>query len=220
MKSSLIILLIGAVVAVAFAAPSWKVSMQDGDGGDKVAKTARWLGVVKGVVRGLNSALNGDKLALNQNDEDDDGDDLLNRALLEQIRMPVSMQDDDDDGDDKVAKTARWLGIARGVVRGLNSALNGEKLALNQDDEDDDDGDDLLSRALLEQIPVSMQDDDDDGDDKVAKTARWLGIARGVVRGLNSALNGEKLALNQDDEDDDDGDDKAKAQFGLHFHFG
>ncbi len=66
-----------------------------------------------------------------------------------------------------------------------------------------------------------MQDDDDDDGDQVAKTARWLGIAKGVVRGLNSALNGDKLALNQmDDEDDDDGDDKAKAQFGIHFHFG
>ena len=145
MKSSFIILLIGAIVAVAFAAPSSKVSMQDDDG-------------------------------------------------------------------DKLAKTARWLGIAKSVVRGLNSALNGEKLALNQDD--DDDGDDLLNQALM----VSMQDDDDD-DDKVAKTARWLGIIKGAVRGLNSALNGEKLALNQDD-DDDDGDDKAKAQFGVHFHFG
>ena len=151
MKSSLIILLLGAIVAVAFAAPSSKVSMQDDDG-------------------------------------------------------------------DKLAKAARWLGIARSVVRGLNSALNGEKLALNQMDDDDDVDDDLLSQALLDRM-VSMQDDDDD-DDKVAKTARWLGIIKGAVRGLNSALNGDKRALNQDDDDDDDGDDEAKAQFGVHFHFG
>ena len=74
MKSSFVILLIGAVVAVTFAAPSSKVSMQDDDG-DKLAKTARWLGIAKNVVRGLNSALNGEKLALNQDDDDDDGDD-------------------------------------------------------------------------------------------------------------------------------------------------
>ena len=96
----------------------------------------------------------------------------------------------DDDGD-KVAKTAKWLSIAKRVIGGLNTAINGEKLALNQDD-DDDDGDDLLNQAaLLVDRMVSMQDDDDD----------------------------DKLALNQMDDDDDD-DDKAKAQFGLHFHFG
>ena len=74
MKSSFVVLLIGAVVAVAFAAPSSKVSMQDDDG-DKLAKTARWLGIARSVVRGLNSALNGEKLALNQDDDGNDGDD-------------------------------------------------------------------------------------------------------------------------------------------------
>ncbi len=45
MKSSLVILLIGATIAIACAAPSWKASMQDDDddGDDQVAKTTRWF---------------------------------------------------------------------------------------------------------------------------------------------------------------------------------
>ena len=74
MKSSLVIFLIGAIVAIACAAPSSKVSMQDDDG-DKLAKTAKFWGIAKRVISGLNTAVNGEKLALNQMDDDDDDDD-------------------------------------------------------------------------------------------------------------------------------------------------
>ena len=114
MKSSLVILLIGAIVAVACAAPSRKVSMQEDDDGDKLAKTARWFGIAKRVINGLNTAVNGEKLALNQDDEDDDdGDDLLSQALLERIQEQVALEqeataeedeDDDDDGDKAAAQ--------------------------------------------------------------------------------------------------------------------
>ena len=90
MKTTLIILLIGAIVAVACAAP---VSTQDDDG-DKIAKAAFW-NIAKRVIGGINHAVNGEKLALNQDDDDDD-DDLLSQAL--------ATTEEDDDGDDAEAQ--------------------------------------------------------------------------------------------------------------------
>ena len=122
MKSSLVILLIGTIVAVACAAPSrsLKVSLQDDDG-DKLAKTARWFGIAKRVIGGINHAINGEKEAVNQMD-DDDGDDLLSQALLDRIQKQVALKqevsteedEDDDDGDKAVAQfihhVLRFLG--------------------------------------------------------------------------------------------------------------
>ncbi len=168
---SITILLIGAIVAVAFAAPSSKVSMQD-DNDNEVARTARWLNIARHVARGLDSALNGG---------DDEGK-LLSQALLDRIQEKVSMQDDDDDDDDNVAKAARLGRLLSGVARGIGHLFGGG---------DDD--------RIQEQ--VSMQDDDDDDEAK----AQIFGLIRNLFGGE------KKLALNQDDDDDE-----AKAQiFGL-----
>ena len=108
MKSSLVILLIGTIFAMTYAAPS--MAMEDGD--DKVAKTARWLGIARRVVGGLNAALNGEEeLALNQM-EDEDDDNLLSQALLDRVQERAELEqevttnsdDDDDDGEKAAAQ--------------------------------------------------------------------------------------------------------------------
>ena len=106
MKSSLVILLIGTFFAMTYAAPS----MEDGD--DKVAKTARWLGIARRVVGGLNAALNGEEeLALNQV-EDEDDDNMLSQAFLDRVQERAELEqevttnsdDDDDDGEKAAAQ--------------------------------------------------------------------------------------------------------------------
>lgn len=124
MKSSLIILLIGAIVAVACAAPSrsLKVSLQDDDG-DKLAKAAGWFSVAKKVIGGINHVVNGEKKAMKQmDDDDDDGDDL---AFLEQ----ASTEEDDDDDDDLA------------FLEQMTFSGKKQKASTEEDDDDDDDGD-------------------------------------------------------------------------------
>ena len=98
MKSTFVILFIGALIAVAFAAPSRKVLEQD-DNNDKLAKAVRWLNVARDIISSLDKSINGDMVAMNQEDGDD-GDDLLTRALLDSIQEKVAAQDGDDDNDD------------------------------------------------------------------------------------------------------------------------
>ena len=105
MKSLLLIFLIGTIFAVTYANPSHsslKVLLQDmEDGDDKVAKTARWLGIASKVIGGLNYALNGgEEPALNQ--MEDDGD--LNQVLLDRIQ---TMMQEDGDGEDAKAEKAK-----------------------------------------------------------------------------------------------------------------
>ena len=118
MKTSIVILLIGAFLAVAYAAPypSSKVEalMQDG-GDDDLAKTARWLGIARRVIGGLNHAVNGEReQAENQDEEDDgDGDDkLLSQVLLQDFKgaelEQVTAEDDGDDGGDDEKATAQF----------------------------------------------------------------------------------------------------------------
>ena len=98
MKSTFVILFIGAIIAVALAAPSRKVLEQD-DNDDKLAKAVRWLNVARDIISSLDKSINGDMIAMNQED-DSDGDDLLTRALLDSIQEKVAAQDGDDDNDD------------------------------------------------------------------------------------------------------------------------
>ena len=156
MKSALFILTVGTIFAVSFAAPYSSSLLQDMQDGDKIAKAA-WFGVAKRVIAGLNHAVNGEKLALNQMDDDDD---LLSQAL-------ATTEEDDDDGDKK-AKAAFW-NIAKRVIGGLNHAVNGEKLALNQEEDDDDD----LNQALLDSIQAMTQEDKEGDDDAKAEAKHY-----------------------------------------------
>ena len=62
-------------------------------------------------------------------------------------------------------------------------------------------------RKLQSQLQALMQDADDDD---VARMQKWFGIAKRVIAGLNTAVNGEKRAqLESDDSDEQKGDQEV-----------
>ena len=110
MKSTFIILLIGAFVAFACAAPSrssLKASLQndgdkrkalkqmDNDGGDLLIQ-ALLDRIQKQVALKQEVSTEED-----EEEDDDDGDDLLSQALLDQVALEkeVSTEEDEDDDD-------------------------------------------------------------------------------------------------------------------------
>ena len=93
MKSSFIILLVGAIFAMTYALPD--------DGDDKVAKMARFrfFPAVRVLVDAADRLINSQQVVAMQ--EDDGDDDLMGQALLNRIQEKVTSQDDEDDDDDK-----------------------------------------------------------------------------------------------------------------------
>ena len=95
MKCSLVFLLIGAIVAIACAVPS-RSSLKAAEQKFKI----NWRDVGKRALNGLNTAVNGKKLAQMQqedDEDDDDGSDKLVQALLDRIQEKVKAQDGDDE---------------------------------------------------------------------------------------------------------------------------
>ena len=90
MKSSLVILLVGAIFTMTYALPD--------DGDDKVAKMAklRFFPAVKVLVDAADRLINSQQEVAMKED-----DDLLSQALLDRIQEKVTSQDDEDDDDDK-----------------------------------------------------------------------------------------------------------------------
>ena len=93
MKCSLVFLLVGTIVAIACAVPS-RSSLKAAE------QRINWKDIGKRALNGLNTAVNGKKLAQMQqedDEDDDDGSDKLVQALLDRIQEKVKAQDGDDE---------------------------------------------------------------------------------------------------------------------------